>query len=351
MLSGFVLVAQLLAGAPAQAAPRPEPARESELARESALARTVSEERMVALVRMLVALGPRMGGTRSGERSAELLQKTFQEAGLDARIVEGPEAWCHQERDFRVRARRAGEEEWTVLAHAWPYGYSPAAHGTAELALESRSGAVLLAGKSKAIAKGAAAPALALIDGATTRDGAYPVVHDLAAGDANPVAQFGISGPEGELLRGWLAAGAKVEVEYALDTEIRKSRPRTVVARLPGRAGGEAWRAPYLLFCAHGDSDSGGPGADDNASGDAVVVEIARAWAAAVRDGLCPAPPREVRFAVWGAEIRSTRDYLEKARARRRASAWACSTTTRPDSARGASSSTSSPTTYRRTAR
>ena len=39
------------------------------------------------------------------------------------------------------------------------------------------------------------------------------------------------------------------------------------------------------MYCAHGDSDAGGPGANDNASGVAVVLEMARAWSGAIADG------------------------------------------------------------------
>jgi hypothetical protein len=78
-----------------------------------------------------------------------------------------------------------------------------------------------------------------------------------------------------------------------------------VVATLPGRD-----RTRYLLFCAHADSDSGGPGADDNASGVAAVLEIARTAAAAIKAGRMPRPAWDLRFAAWGGEISSTREFL-----------------------------------------
>jgi Zn-dependent M28 family amino/carboxypeptidase len=88
----------------------------------------------------------------------------------------------------------------------------------------------------------------------------------------------------------------------------RRANPLTVEARLPARAGA----APgFFLFCAHGDSDAGGPGANDNGSGEAIVYEIARAWTAAIQAGALPPPPAEVRFAIWGKEIFSTQHYLK----------------------------------------
>jgi len=62
--------------------------------------------------------------------------------------------------------------------------------------------------------------------------------------------------------------------------------------------------------CAHGDSDSGGPGADDNASGVATVLEIARVIATAVSLGVIEQPAYDLKFAPWGSEISSTREYV-----------------------------------------
>jgi hypothetical protein len=67
-----------------------------------------------------------------------------------------------------------------------------------------------------------------------------------------------------------------------------------------------------VLFCAHGDSDSGGPGADDNASGAAIVLEIARTMSAAIRTGIIPRPAWDLRFAVWGTEIGATVQYVQE---------------------------------------
>jgi hypothetical protein len=49
---------------------------------------------------------------------------------------------------------------------------------------------------------------------------------------------------------------------------------------------------------------------NSNASGVAVLLEIARAWSAAVREGATPPPAREVRFAVWGSQAHSPRAWL-----------------------------------------
>jgi hypothetical protein len=148
-----------------------------------------------------------------------------------------------------------------------------------------------------------------LIDGATTLDGAYPVVQHVPRGSTAPV--FGLSRPDGALLRSWLARGDEVQLTYALAARLEQARPRTVLAALR-RPEVDPWQDDYFLFCAHGDSDAGGPGANDNASGEAAVLEIAQAWSSAIADGVVAPPPFGVRFAVWGSEIQSTRDYLTR---------------------------------------
>jgi len=55
--------------------------------------------------------------------------------------------------------------------------------------------------------------------------------------------------------------------------------------------------------------DSGDPGANDTGSGVAIVLEIARVMAAAVKVGVLPQPAWDVRFARWGGEMTSTRQY------------------------------------------
>jgi hypothetical protein len=277
---------------------------------EARLAALVDDVRMAQRVRELVALGPRMGGTESGARAAEWRGAAFTALGLAVARIEAPPRWCHEEERFSVRARVTGEDGQSasehVLDRAWPWGFSPSASGRAPLSLEPEDGAVVLT--SQRPSRRAAGNVDAwLVDGVTTPDGSWPAPRHLRPGTEVPV--FGISRAEGELLRASLEAGSRVEIEYELVADIRESAPITVVGSLPARAG-----APpgYLLFCAHGDSDAGGPGANDNGSGEAIVLEIAAAWVAAIELGLVDAPPREVRFAIWGSEIHSTRDFLAK---------------------------------------
>ncbi|HKB16279.1 MAG TPA: M28 family peptidase, partial [Planctomycetota bacterium] len=149
----------------------------------------------------------------------------------------------------------------------------------------------------------------ALVDGDGVPDSDYSFLHPLS-GSAGDVPVFAISAREGERLRRALQAGSPIEIRFSLDARVSESSPKTVLATIGGRD-----RARSILFCAHGDADSGGPGADDNASGVAVVLEIARAFSAAARRGEIAAPPCDLRFAVWGTEIHSTRAFVERERA------------------------------------
>lgn len=291
-------------------APAEQP-RTEEVQRESKLAELVDEAAMQQLVRELCQLGPRMGGTASGERSAKFILERFKAIGLDARIVEDPPRWCHSETSWSVVAVR--DKDRRVLASAWPYGFSPSAKGSARLSREAAAGVAHLVEKLPRRAKdNPPSPALVLVSGNTTLDGAYPRISHLREGTENPAPVFGLSKPDAAWLDGALAAG-EVRIEYALEAKIEKASPRTVVARLAARdSKAAAWTDAHLLFCAHGDSDAGGPGADDNASGIATLLGIASAYKRGIDAGIVTAPAREIRFAVWGSEIHSSRHLLAR---------------------------------------
>ena len=294
-------------------APRPleeeSPALVEESSREERLVAAVSESRCGRTVHDLVDLGPRMGGTSSGEAAAEYRRAAFAEVGLEVELRADSERWCHEELEWTCMLEwtdAEGVEQRRPLESAWPFGFSPSAAGRARLSLTPESGGAWIGERSRRVDAGLA---VALVDGASTEDGLYTRVSHLRSGPDNPVPVFGLGRIDGEVARGLLAEELEVWVEFRLEARIARAAPKTVVARLAAREGA----APgYFLFCAHGDSDAGGPGADDNASGEAVVIEIARAWAAAAAADPSLRPAREVRFAIWGSEIHSTRDYLEE---------------------------------------
>jgi Zn-dependent M28 family amino/carboxypeptidase len=114
-----------------------------------------------------------------------------------------------------------------------------------------------------------------------------------------------VSYVDGRTLDAAARAGRRVRV--SLRSQIREGRPKTVIASVAGREADK-----YFLICAHGDSDAGGPGADDNASGVATVMEIARIYSTFIRNGTLPKPRYTVRFAIWGTEYHSAKAFIER---------------------------------------
>ncbi|MFB3853914.1 MAG: M28 family peptidase [Vicinamibacterales bacterium] len=273
----------------------------TDLAVERSAAAAVSEARMVETVRRLVKFGPRMAGTPSNHEAARWLAGAFREAGLEAAIRDDqPRDW-YQPDSWEVRVAAEGERSGNILKTAWPSTGSPSARGAALVALGAAPGAVCLVSQNPTPETTTGCAAV-LFDGRATPSG-WPNVGRLrGAGWKIPV--FVVSPSETESIRERLSKGGKVNVSFSLEARSGSGPPQTVIATFPGRD-----RSRHILFCAHGDSDSGGPGANDNASGVAIVLEIARTAAALVKAGKL-SPAWDLRFAVWGGEISSTRQYV-----------------------------------------
>jgi hypothetical protein len=270
----------------------------ADLKAERTLAATVSETRMVETVRKLVGFGTRMYGTPSNHEAAAWLAAAFKEAGLEVTVrKDAPRDW-YQPASWDVRTAGAGA---AVLKTTWPSSGSPSGSGEGDLSIDAAPGGVCLFSKNPT-PEAAAGCVAVLFDGRASVSG-WPGVGRLRGTWTIPV--FAVSPRESAPLREKVAAGEKVRVSFALDAKSGKDAAETVVATLAGKD-----RSKYILFCAHGDSDSGGPGANDNASGIAIVLEIARTAAAAIKVGKMRQPEWDLRFASWGGEISSTREYL-----------------------------------------
>lgn len=285
---------------------------------EAAFAAAVDVTALLRHVRELVALGPRMGGTPSGDQAAAYLERFFSQLGLETAVVEDAPLWAHWADRWRVELSPDG----STLESAWPYGFSPPIDPPVDAPLivvdslagrtaePSWRGAViytpgaigrayreLAASEHKPLAILSSAP-----NSAKNLDWSRPGW--LPEGDENPIAAFAVSFLDGRTLASAAARGARVRLSLA--SEVRRAPSRTVIATLRG-----ADPERYYLVTAHGDSDSGGPGADDNASGVATVMEIARILAAQSSAGILR-PSVSVRFAIWGAEYHSARSYIER---------------------------------------
>lgn len=285
---------------------------------EEAFARAVAEPELRRYVRELVAFGPRMGGTPSNEKSAAYLSAFFKKHGLDVAVQDDPPALAHWEDSWRVTLEDGG-----AIESAWPFGFSASTNGVREGRLllvedlakatptdEWRGRVIYTPGDVgrhyAAIVKSGHLPA-AILTSAPNDPKRYvdwSRLSSLPSATGHPVPAFSVSYVDGRALASAAAAGRSVRV--SLDATIREGRGKTVLATLRGQSPDG-----YYLVCAHGDSDSGGPGADDNASGVATVMEIARVYASLVQSGQVPRPKYSIRFAVWGAEYRSARAFIE----------------------------------------
>ncbi len=285
-----------------QAARSDAPAVERALTTERRLADTVSETRMVETVRKLVGFGQRMYGTPSNHASAAWLAGAFRDAGLEVTVRKDTARDWYQPVKWSLQVKPVEPAGPAVaLSMTWPALGAPAAAGEGDLSLTVAGGAVCLTSKNPTPETTAGCVAV-LFDGRATPSG-WPGIG--RARGTWTIPMFLVSPRETAPLREKLAAGEKIRAAFALEVLRGHDTADTVVATLPGKD-----RSRYILFCAHGDSDSGGPGADDNASGVATVLEIARATAAAVKKKLIPQPAWDLRFAAWGGEMASTREYL-----------------------------------------
>ena len=288
-------------------------------AEEKAFADAVSETELRRYVRDLVGFGPRMGGTPSNDRSAAYLSAFFTKHGLTVAVQEDAPALAHWEQSWKVAL-----SDGAVIESAWPYGFSSSTKGPRtgrllqvdELAKatpsEAWKGRVVYTpgdvGRAYAtIVKSGFLPA-AILTSAPNDPKRYvdwSRIGSLPASATHPVPVFAVSYVDGRSLAA--AAQAEREVSVSLEATIEEGKAKTVIATLPGRDPG-----PYYIVCAHGDSDAGGPGADDNASGVATVMEIARAYALGIRSGAIPRPKYSIKFIAWGAEYRSARTFIER---------------------------------------
>ena len=141
---------------------------------------------------------------------------------------------------------------------------------------------------SEKVANAAAAGAVGVI---VYNDSPGRVQGSLLRPEAVPAAT--ISAESGQQLVD-LLAGGPVTARLVVDASTEERSGTNVVAELPGSRPD----AGTVVFGAHLDSVSAGPGANDDGSGSAVVLELARELA----ERNPSERPLNLRFALWGAE-------------------------------------------------
>jgi hypothetical protein len=291
--------------------------------RETRFAERVSQQNLLRNVRTLVSFGNRFGGSPSGDSAAAWVAGRFRSARLESEVVEDDEMVTYDDRGWSLRVVEPRSLR-KIIKNAWLGPYSPACSVTrarlvyledaSALGDVSVDSAVILTPSwvdNKAYGKMVREGALAVCTFAPATKGffkSWAMISSLPAREDNERPLYSLSFANGMALKQALADTIPVTVEFSSRSAVLVAKPKTVIAEIPG----ESQR--YILVCAHGDADSGGPGADDNASGMSGVLELARVMNGMVRDGSLAAPLYGIRFAVWGAEYHSAFAYVHRHR-------------------------------------
>jgi hypothetical protein len=114
---------------------------------------------------------------------------------------------------------------------------------------------------------------------------------------------FMVSKRQAEDLRARLAAGETIVLSARVAAKMVPATYDVLTAAIPGSDAA----AGDIVVTAHLCHQSAG--ANDNASGSAAILEVARALSAAIRRGALPPPRRTIRF-LWVPEITGSQVYL-----------------------------------------
>ena len=288
---------------------------------ESRFAEEVSQARLLGAVRDLVSFGPRIGGTPSGEQAASYLVRQLRASGYKPTVIKDPQRLSFEFKNWTLAVEEP-KELHRLIQHEWIGAFSPSVPITkSEVVFVKdleKANAAAVAGKAVLTALPPTGKeyrrlsdwgATCVLEISPHLVGAYSdwaMINDLPASRNNPIPLFNLSYRNGERLIRALSDSQQVSIRFATETKIDSTRPKTVVATLEGES------EKYYIVCAHGDSDSGGPGADDNASGVSTVLETARILKKLVAMHQLPRPKYSLKFVVWGTEIFSTENYVKQ---------------------------------------
>jgi aminopeptidase YwaD len=135
-------------------------------------------------------------------------------------------------------------------------------------------------------------------------------------GSAGGETKFGFFIPprEAEVLKRRLMAGEEITVHAQVETTTLPYDLQDPVAHIPGTDP----NAPEVILSAHLFEGYVKQGANDNKSGSAGILEVARVLHTLIDEGRIPRPRRTIRF-LWGPEfsgtgpwVRENRDLMEK---------------------------------------
>ncbi|MBF8293995.1 MAG: Peptidase protein [Bacteroidetes bacterium] len=279
----------------------------------------VSKTRLLEQVQDLVRLGSRIGGTASGDKSASYVVRKFKQAGFKPIIQNDPLRLAFDLKRWSLRVTEPRDLR-RLIKHEWVGAYSPSVPDSKSELLYAqdpqKASKLDLKGKAllvdnpvstkmyQAMAENGASCLLVASPVLERAYSDWAMITDLPPSKTNPIPLFNVSLNNARKLQSVLQDSQTVMIRFSAEATIDSARAKTVIATLEGES------EQYYLICAHGDSDSGGPGADDNASGVSGVLEAARVLKELVVSRRIPKPKFSVRFAVWGSEMLSTEQYI-----------------------------------------
>jgi hypothetical protein len=119
-----------------------------------------------------------------------------------------------------------------------------------------------------------------------------------AAKPQTPKFAFQLPVREGDMLKRRLLANEKITVRAQVESKMETADLENVLALIPGTdpAAGE------VILSAHLFEGMQKQGANDNISGSACILEVARVLNALIAEGRLPRPKRSIRF-IWGPEF------------------------------------------------
>jgi aminopeptidase YwaD len=118
---------------------------------------------------------------------------------------------------------------------------------------------------------------------------------------------FVLSKRQFDEIRGYFDRDQKVVMRAKVKTKMHPYKMNVVSAEIPGSDP----EAGELLFVAHMFERIGTPGANDNCSGVANILEIGRTLAKLIKEGVLQQPKRTIRF-LWVPEISGSRAFMYK---------------------------------------
>jgi aminopeptidase YwaD len=124
--------------------------------------------------------------------------------------------------------------------------------------------------------------------------------------DQTPKFGFQLSRREGKFLKARLLDGEKITVHVVIESNMEPYELQDVVCHIPGTDpdSGE------VIFSAHLFEGYVKQGANDNKSGSAGILEVARVLHTLIGDGKLPRPKRTIRF-LWGPEFSGTGPWVK----------------------------------------